>query len=61
VRIRHGPQLVPCTVRPVDGADIATTQTLAVEMDREDAGVAAGQFGVLYDGDVCLGAGMILD
>jgi tRNA U34 2-thiouridine synthase MnmA/TrmU len=30
-------------------------------MDRADRGVAPGQFGVLYDGEVCLGAGMILD
>lgn len=56
VRIRHGPDLVPCTVRP--GGE--NGETLEVEMDRSDRGVAPGQFGVLYDGEVCLGAGMIL-
>jgi tRNA-specific 2-thiouridylase len=54
VKIRHGPQTVPATVRATgDGR-------LEVAMDRPDGGVAPGQFGVLYDGDVCLGAGKIL-
>jgi tRNA-specific 2-thiouridylase len=56
VRIRHGPEVVPCRLWPD-----AAAQRLHVEMDRDDAGVAPGQFGVLYDGDVCLGAGMIID
>jgi len=74
VRIRHGPDLVPCSVRPSQAARGGTVSaagagkpapaagnTLRVEMDRADRGVAPGQFGVLYDGEVCLGAGMILD
>lgn len=58
VRIRHGPELVPCTVKgKIDGDG----EMLEVVMDQADRGVAPGQFGVLYDGDICLGAGMILD
>ncbi|MFP4066030.1 MAG: tRNA 2-thiouridine(34) synthase MnmA [Spirochaetaceae bacterium] len=57
IRIRHGPELVPCTVKPVPAAD---AEVLEVEMERADRGVAPGQFGVLYDDEVCLGAGMIL-
>ncbi|MFO8063771.1 MAG: tRNA 2-thiouridine(34) synthase MnmA [Spirochaetota bacterium] len=58
VRIRHGPELVPCTVSGENGEH---DETLNVVMDTADRGVAPGQFGVLYDGDVCLGAGMIVD
>jgi tRNA-specific 2-thiouridylase len=73
VKVRHGPEAVPCSVEATGAGDAvvpaaagqapdpAGTATLEVTMDRPDRGIAPGQFGVLYDGDVCLGAGMILD
>ena len=54
VRIRHGERLDPCTVsEDADGSMI-------VEFDAtEDPGVAPGQFAALYDGEECLGGGVI--
>lgn len=54
LRIRHGPELLTGTIAWTSSA------TLRVEMNRSDRGVAAGQFAVFYHGDVCLGAGKIL-
>jgi tRNA-specific 2-thiouridylase len=51
VRIRHGVALLPATVRTLD--------PIQVELDDPQAGVAYGQFAVLYDGEVCLGCGVI--
>jgi tRNA-specific 2-thiouridylase len=53
LRLRHAPQTVGCTITAIDGAG------LEVVMDRPDAGVAPGQFAVLYDGEECLGGGPI--
>jgi tRNA (5-methylaminomethyl-2-thiouridylate)-methyltransferase len=53
VRIRHAPTLVPCVVRPL------SRESLEVTMEQPDAGIAAGQFAVLYDDEVCLGCGVI--
>lgn len=54
VKLRHGPLITGCTVaEAVDG-------TLDVRLDEPDRGIAPGQFGVFYDGEVCLGAGTIV-
>ena len=53
VKLRHGPAIIPCVVSE-KGHD-----SLAVHIETPDRGIAPGQFGVLYDGDVCLGAGVI--
>lgn len=53
VKIRHGPAIVPCRVQ-AEGAD-----RVRVEMAEPDPGVAPGQFAVFYDGEVCLGGGVI--
>ncbi|MFW5684049.1 MAG: tRNA 2-thiouridine(34) synthase MnmA [Spirochaetota bacterium] len=53
LKIRHGSQLTRAKIRWL-GDD-----TIRVEMERPDRGVAPGQFAVFYDGEVCLGSGKI--
>ena len=53
VKIRHTPALAECTIRP------AAEGLLEVTMSPPDAGIAAGQFAVFYDGEACLGCGAI--
>ena len=56
VKLRHGPQLENCRIRPQDAV---ATDRLAVELESPDPGLAAGQHAVFYRGDVCLGGGII--
>lgn len=53
IKIRHGPELNTCRIEWESG------DRIAVELNRGDSGIAPGQFGVLYDGEVCLGGGTI--
>jgi tRNA-specific 2-thiouridylase len=54
VRVRHGERLDPCTMTgdPDGPLSIDLTSTT-------DPGVAPGQFAALYDGEECLGGGVI--
>lgn len=52
VKIRHGERMVPCTI-------VAQGDEYAVSMAEADKGVAPGQYAVLYDGNICLGGGII--
>jgi tRNA-specific 2-thiouridylase len=52
VKIRHGASNHLCTVKQ-DG------EKLSVKLKKPVHGVAPGQFAVFYDGDICLGGGMI--
>jgi tRNA-specific 2-thiouridylase len=52
VRVRHGPQLTRCRVEPAGSG-------VRVEMAEAEAGLAPGQYAVLYDDDECLGGGVI--
>lgn len=54
IRVRHRAPLVDATVVVVDDARV--TLTLA----NPERAVAAGQSVVIYDGDVCLGGGIVL-
>jgi tRNA-specific 2-thiouridylase len=55
LKLRHGPVIVPCTISPLEN------NRIAVKMAEKDTGVAPGQFSVFYDGDVCLGHGVIVE
>ncbi|MBN1549474.1 tRNA 2-thiouridine(34) synthase MnmA [Candidatus Babeliales bacterium] len=54
IKLRHGPQYHDGRLRY--HADGSITITLA----QRDQGIAPGQFAALYDGPVCLGAGIIV-
>ena len=53
VKIRHGPQTYACRIAGLAGGG------LDVRLDDGDPGIAEGQAAVLYDGERCLGGGMI--
>ncbi len=50
VKLRHGEHFYNCTL---DGNQ--------VKIDGTDPGIAAGQFAAFYDGEVCLGSGVITE
>jgi tRNA U34 2-thiouridine synthase MnmA/TrmU len=55
VKLRHGPKEYPCEVKLLDDGK------LEAKLDGFDRGIAPGQFAVFYDGDICLGGGVISD
>ena len=54
VKIRHGEHFYKCTLTFIDG--YATVLT-----EKEDRGIAPGQFAVFYKDDICLGGSVILE
>ena len=64
VKLRHGPKRISCRVVPggakgKDGTAADDGETINLYLSESDRGVAPGQFGVLYDGERCVGAGRI--
>jgi len=53
VKIRHRSTPTPCTV------EFTSEGHAKVVLSEKDQGIASGQFAVFYDGDVCLGNGII--
>lgn len=54
VKLRHGANRHACSVEIRDDA------TALITLKERDQGIASGQFAVLYDGDRCLGGGVII-
>jgi tRNA-specific 2-thiouridylase len=55
IKIRHGAKFYNCTFNFIE-EDVAE-----IKLDHADQGIAAGQFAVLYDENICLGGGVILN
>lgn len=54
VKLRHGVQMYECTIEYSDDGLAAV-----VTLSSRDQGIAAGQYAVFYDGDVCVGSAVI--
>jgi tRNA (5-methylaminomethyl-2-thiouridylate)-methyltransferase len=54
VKLRHGPERYPAQISFDEKGD------MQVRLPRNDQGIAAGQFAVFYQDDICLGGGVIL-
>jgi len=52
VKIRHGAKFYPATIE-------CHENKVEVTLSEKDRGVAEGQFAVFYDGEYCLGGGVI--
>lgn len=55
VKVRHGEKEYRCQLSEFD------TSTFRVSLEGRDQGLAPGQFAVFYEGDYCLGGGVIMD
>ncbi len=53
VKLRHGPELTACNI------SLQTPRRAQVHLAQPDPGIAPGQHAVFYDGDTCLGGGII--
>lgn len=58
VRFRHGPAVHAATITMLGNHAFSPTLKITLQTESKQ-GIAAGQFAVLYNGDICLGGGII--
>jgi tRNA-5-taurinomethyluridine 2-sulfurtransferase len=52
-KVRHSPHLADCTIRSLEN------DRWEVTLKEKDQGIASGQWSIFYDGEICLGGGVI--
>jgi tRNA (5-methylaminomethyl-2-thiouridylate)-methyltransferase len=53
VKLRHGPKMYDCQIEQIENGNTK------VRLDQSDQGIAPGQYAIFYDGDYCIGGGVI--
>ncbi len=53
VKIRHGEHEYKCKIKYLN------SKKALIKLNAQDQGIAKGQFAAFYDGDICLGSGLI--
>ena len=53
MKLRHGEKFYDCKIKFIEN------NLLRVKLSEKDHGITPGQFAVFYDGEFCLGGGVI--
>ncbi|KAF5735784.1 mitochondrial tRNA-specific 2-thiouridylase 1 [Tripterygium wilfordii] len=59
-KVRHGPGFYDCSLT-MEHHDDGRGDVAVVHLSKDDQGIAAGQFAAFYQGQTCIGSGVILE